>query len=312
MGSTFLTSAECCSDRCAFKLFLPIPLSRSLAMADANVWVSVYFPHTRFGQMRWCKRSGRKNARAAQGRGEPASRHSLAVLQRQPPATRRTRPLLLRPLLSLRPRRHRGLLPNSSAWIGTLRPTKDGPYQPGQPQGQSQSSPWVSSSPAPQPPPDRSCTPTTPPVCLPHGIKSPVACDADDGLVASKQWTARCVYGWTKSVPSTERMTAIGKTLGASSSPQRRAGMTHFWRTLYPDREPPPDHSFPELHLYSALALRPDQKNRRPSEQIHLIVQRTFILADQTVLWATPFNDSRCVLHIAVRRHDARSRLLLE
>ena len=31
---------------------------------------------------------------------------------------------------------------------------------------------------------------------------------------------------------------------------------------LYHDREPPPDHSLPEPHRYSASALRPDQKEK--------------------------------------------------
>ena len=33
-GSTFLTLTQCCSDRCAFKLSLPIPQSRSLSMPE--------------------------------------------------------------------------------------------------------------------------------------------------------------------------------------------------------------------------------------------------------------------------------------
>ena len=45
-GSIFLTPARCCSDRCAFELSLPIPQSKSQNMADNNVWVPVWEPHS--------------------------------------------------------------------------------------------------------------------------------------------------------------------------------------------------------------------------------------------------------------------------
>ena len=60
-------------------------------------------------------------------RGEPAPPHHLAVLQGQLPAKRRRKPPSLRPLLSLRLRRHRANLSHASACIGTPRPTRTCP-----------------------------------------------------------------------------------------------------------------------------------------------------------------------------------------
>ena len=42
----YLTLAQCCFDRCICKLLLAISQSRSQAMADNNVWVSAWFPHS--------------------------------------------------------------------------------------------------------------------------------------------------------------------------------------------------------------------------------------------------------------------------
>ena len=307
-----LTFAQCCSDCCVFELSLPFPQSRSLVMTVNNVWVSAYFPHICFGQMRWCKRSGRKNARTIRVRGEPASRHSLAVLQRQPPATRRTKPLSLRPLLSLRPRRHRGLLPNASAWMGTPRPTRTGPTNQVSHRGKASR---LHGFPAVV----RRRHHLT---AVAHPQHRPCVCRLASSHLqrltqmtaswASRQWTARCVYGWTKSVPSTERITAIGLTLGASNSPLRRAGMTHFWRTFT---------RIANRHLTTLF------RSHTVVRHLHYAVikktggrLRRFISScNAPSFWPTRHsygqrlsNDSRCVLHIAVRRHDARSRLLLE
>ena len=40
---------------------------------------------------------------------------------------------------------------------------------------------------------------------------------------------------------------------------------------LYPDQEPALDHSQPSSHRSSAPALRPDQKNRRPTDKLQLL-----------------------------------------
>ena len=77
--------------------------------------------------MKWYKRSGRKKAKVAQVRGELAPPHHLAVLHGQLPAKRRRKPPSLRPLLSLRLRRHRAYKSHASACIGTPRPTRTCP-----------------------------------------------------------------------------------------------------------------------------------------------------------------------------------------
>ena len=83
---------------------------------------------------------------------------------------------------------------------------------------------------APPPPPDRSCTPTTPPVCLPPGIQSPPASDADDSLAGFR--AVDCPLRVDEVFLAIGRTTVIGSTLGASNNPPRRAGTTLLWRTF--------------------------------------------------------------------------------
>ena len=96
--------------------------------------------HTRFGQMKWYKRSGRKKARVSQVREEPAPPHHLAVLHRY----------------CLWLWRHRAHLSNASAWIGGSSSNEDVPYHPGQMQGQCQTSVGF----------EQSCAAVTPPLSL--------------------------------------------------------------------------------------------------------------------------------------------------
>ena len=147
---------------------------------------------------------------------------------------------------------------------------QDGPNQPGQLQGAMQSSPWDSSIPAPLPPPNRSCTPTTPPVCLPLGIKSPVASDADDGLVGFK--SVDCPRRPLADVFSLHKeddrnWVDAWRVQQSSLTSRQETLLAH----LRPEREPKPDHSLLHPHRFSAPALRRDKKNRRPTDKLQLL-----------------------------------------
>ena len=58
---------------------------------------------------------------------------------------------------------------------------------------------------------------------------------------------------------------------GVCSFLAERSGRTLLWRYLYPDQDPALDHSQPSSHRSSAPALRPDQKNRRPTDKLQLL-----------------------------------------
>ena len=105
----------------------------------------------------------------------------------------------------------------------------DGTHQVSKPRGQCQSALWIPSSPAPSPPLDRSCTPTTPLsqcVCRQASsrLRRPTPTTVWQGSV---QLTVQCDSALTRSSLAIERTTAIGSTLGTSDNISRRAGATH-------------------------------------------------------------------------------------
>ena len=150
------------------ELSLPAPPLESLAMADAYVWVSAYFPHpfrpNEVVQAFWKEeRQGSTGAwRAgvspplgcvpdcASGEVKPDAAVSSAIA----PARSHTKCV--------------GLDWDSSSG-------DDGMYQVSKSNSQCQSTPWVPSSPPPPLPPDRSA-PLTAPVSLPPGFQSPPVC----------------------------------------------------------------------------------------------------------------------------------------
>ena len=226
--------AQLSSHRGAFKLSLPIPLSVSLTMADAYVWVFAYFPHpfrpNQVIQAFWKEeRQGSAEAWRAGVSPPPGCTPDTASSETKQDATGSSAvPVFSTAAPSRSPTKCIGLDWDSSSG-------DDGTYQ-------------VSS---PPPPPDRSCTPTTTSVCLPPG-RRPTPTTAWQGSV---QLILHCDSALTRSSLAVERSTAIGSTLGASNNPPRRADMTLLWRTCTMTAN---GHqtTLPEPHRCSALALR--------------------------------------------------------
>ena len=161
----------CWSDRCAFKLSLPTPQSRSQVMADNNVWVSAWFPHPfRLNEMvQACRKEERQGTTDVSGAVvSPPPGSTLGGVSGDVKNDYNVTPPVTVPW---------ALASSFSPAIGLdweSSSNEKGPYQPGQPDGHCQSTNGASKSPAPPPPPDRSSTPPTPPVRLPS--------DVDDSL----------------------------------------------------------------------------------------------------------------------------------
>ena len=165
-------------------------------------------------------------------------------------------------LPSLRPRSYRTHLPSASTFTGNRRPTRRVRTDNCSP------APWITSSLAPPPQPDRSSTPTTPPVRLPPGIQSPPASDADDSLAEVR--AVDCPMGLriddVFSCYREDDSNWFDSWRRQQSSPAIREVTLKAHVSL--GHESKPDHSPPAQRPHTQSALRPGRDNRRCSDRL--------------------------------------------
>ena len=164
-----LTPARCCSDRLCFQALFCPSYCREARPRQITTCGCLRGSHTRFGRTKWCSLLERRSTRAllvcGSRRLSTISGDSQNEDNFTPTATGTA---------AASSTRDKWLASIGTPLLVTMACTKL--------HGEGQFTPGCPNTPAPPPSPDRSSTPTTPPVCLPPGIKSTVVFDADDDL----------------------------------------------------------------------------------------------------------------------------------